>query len=372
MTRLFLASVLPILALSGCGNSSGSDDDASTGAGKGAAGGNDALHGQGGQLANEGGGASLCTPTAAGANQVPLYLVIVLDESDSMGANNPSDDKTTKYDAAAVALNTFLSDPSSKDLSASLVFFCGGGKVKCDPATYAAPAVEMQPLPATTDAFSTAIADRQTCTGTPTSAALEGAHLYAISVVDWLATEKKPGNVAVVLATDGVPTSCVSDPQGATVQVATDYYVGHAHVPTYLIGFTKTNAGIAKMNAIAKAGGTEECILADLENPETASASFVAALELVRGKATPCDFALPAPPEGAAIDVAKTNVSLTGMPTALSYSTDCATGEGWQYDSVSDPQKVVLCSNTCATVKADNTIKVTVSFGCDTVGDIPN
>ena len=84
-----------------------------------------------------------------------------------------------------------------------------------------------------------------------------------------------------------------------------------------------------------------------------------------------CDFGLPPPPNGQTLDKDRVNVAFTsgsGQETPLVYSADCSQPNGWHYDNPANPQRIVLCPNTCATAQADQNGKLTLAFGCITNG----
>jgi hypothetical protein len=87
-----------------------------------------------------------------------------------------------------------------------------------------------------------------------------------------------------------------------------------------------------------------------------------------------CDFAVPPPPDGQAIDFAKVNVQFTpgGSPPPVEYlnipggSAACGSRDGWYYDDPQKPSKIILCPTSCGSVRTNPHGKIDVLFGCAT------
>lgn len=86
-----------------------------------------------------------------------------------------------------------------------------------------------------------------------------------------------------------------------------------------------------------------------------------------------CEYDIPPPPQGEALDPKKVNVNYTPSGQAempilfVSAPGDCGVKGGWYYDDPNAPTKIVMCPTTCDTLKADTTGKIDVLFGCETV-----
>ncbi len=83
-----------------------------------------------------------------------------------------------------------------------------------------------------------------------------------------------------------------------------------------------------------------------------------------------CDFAMPTA-DGGTIDPDKVVVRYTpgsGPPRTLTHVTDiskcAANADGWYYDRVPGPSKIIFCSTLCATAGVDTTGKVEILAGC--------
>ncbi len=83
-----------------------------------------------------------------------------------------------------------------------------------------------------------------------------------------------------------------------------------------------------------------------------------------------CEFDVPPPTDGGAIDPAKVNVAYTaGGASAVDVLQDgsaaCNAGaDGWQWDATQT--KILLCGPTCDKVKADPLGSIDIVFGCQT------
>jgi hypothetical protein len=187
--------------------------------------------------------------------------------------------------------------------------------------------------------------------------------------------KRRPGEAgAVVLVTDGEPQGpaplCAGvNPEDPAViaNYAATVLSGSPSVRTFVVGLPGVNVAVA--NQIAAAGGTGAAILAT--DPSRVEDGFRDALAVVRGKAVPCDLALPPQVLSGEISHLFVNVlySKGGVPPERTLFQDptCASGEGWRYDDPSMPTKIFLCPNTCAEVQSDPQAKVEILLGCQTV-----
>jgi hypothetical protein len=137
--------------------------------------------------------------------------------------------------------------------------------------------------------------------GTPISAALGGA-------LQWASAQhtKTPNeNSVVVLVTDGQPNGC-DENIGSIAKLAADALANDG-TRTYAIGLTGSQE--ADMNQIAMAGGTTKGIfVADGANT---TQDLLDALAGIRGAILDCDFAMPVPKPGVAVEPAFINVNYT-------------------------------------------------------------
>jgi len=248
----------------------------------------------------------------------------------------------------------------------------------CDAGTYAAPAVDIAELPAVAPAILSAIAAFQPDGNTPSAPALNGAIEQAH---DWVVA-KPDHQVAVVLATDGLPSECIADPSGdpgGIRGVAAAAAAGFADTPsvrTFVIGVFAAEETDApgNLDQIATAGGTEQAFLVTTGSSTDVEQQFLDALDDIRAEGIACELQIPIPESGQP-DFARVNVYFTETDTAevLYYATDaagCDAGKGdWYYgrDDAGHPTKIIACPATCARFQAATTGKVTIGVGCLTV-----
>ncbi len=107
----------------------------------------------------------------------------------------------------------------------------------------------------------------------------------------------------------------------------------------------------------------------------TTGASFAEqlrdALVSIVGQVVSCDYSLPAPPAGETLDTNAINLVLrpsTTPPLLITRTTDPACAQGWYFDEAA--QQVRLCSETCATIKADALARAQLFFGCGSIVEV--
>jgi hypothetical protein len=353
-----LALAWTAVAWGGCAKSSGelpggtSSSSTGTSSGSGGSGGTGGLEFDGGAGGSEDSGA--CVTTSAESHRVPLDIIFLIDRSGSMSG--------PKWNGTKTALTTFVNDPASAGLGAGLVYFPAQKPDECNPQNYALLDVPIGVLPANAFALTNSIPFDALGSDTPTYPALKGALSEATAYQEAHPTHK----VIVVLATDGDPNGCnLNDiDQIAALATSARNYNG---VRTYVIGVAGST--IANLDKIAAAGGTTAAYDVTQDINE-----FAAKIAEIRTEALGCDFELPPPPNGQALDPDRVN--FTYMPKGMGSPkivpraddlADCGDLPGWYYDSNSGPTKIILCPASCATVKADDAAKVTVLFGCNSV-----
>jgi len=362
MTRTIWACVLAAMALVAC--SSGAPTD-----------GLPSEHGQGGGDGKGFGGATAeapapvsgdlaaCATSSAKGAFMPVDLVILVDQSDSMFNNY-----ATRWQPATNALSQFFGDAASQGIEASLGFFPIGAtdsQFFCSSSTYASPQVAMRALPDKAT-FTPAIGTARAVKGTPTATALAGALTYAKT--QHVSHPDHP--TAVVLVTDGLPNSCGDTADQALARLVQVAALSASQVHTYVIG---VGPALSNLDTIAQAGGTGKAILASLSSPQQTTADVQAALSTIRVESLSCDLVVPAPPDGSALDASNVNVVVTsadGKAQTLSYDKDCASGTGWHYDDPAAPKKVSLCASSCDAAKKNTASSITIAFGCATKGGV--
>ena len=349
---------------SGSSGTSGSNADGSNGGNISSGGGN------GGDGATNLGDGAACEGAVARAEKLPVQMLILLDQSGSMGDHggpSPHTNKATRWVPVTTALAGFLGDPVSAGITADLRYFPkvserqeGGDyaivpanqTLNCTKANYVTPDVPLTALP---NAAAFDFPDNATFYSTPTLPALQA----TVDEATALTASTPNAKTVIVLVTDGEPSGCT----GNTVQANADAVSGQPFL-TYVIGVGNEGG----LNQVAAAGGTDHAIVVDVAAGAAASqAQFTAAIEDIRRQALSCELPIPPPPAGKTFDRDKVNVSVsTGAgATQLTYDPTCA-GAGWRYDDATAPTLIVLCPATCEPAKNNPDTQVDVAFGCAT------
>jgi hypothetical protein len=330
----------------------------------------------------------------------PVALYLMQDRSGSMNdtENGASTDKWTQ---STTALNAFVNAPASNGLDVALGLFPQNNGT-CDPAIYAVPVVPTRRLldPVQSQAIASALTSNPPGNGggTPLEGAIRGAINFCLQ---YQATSPTGEKCVPVIITDGAPRGCNED-HAFLVSIVTEAW-NNAQLVTFAIGMDGADFGL--MNALAVAGhsdctptvpGNEAC------NVTTGGQSFTDALNLIRNTVTtyqtrtevqttalPCEFIIPTPSNGEALDLRKVNVHFTNGGTSetilqVASASECASvgNVGWYYDNPSDPQTIETCPGTCTQIKAATSDggttldasapQVDILLGCETEVAIPH
>jgi hypothetical protein len=258
---------------------------------------------------------------------------------------------------------------------------CAGGSVEgyclgrdsCTTADYATPAVPVAELPGATAALTAALAAQTPDGYTPTSAALSG----ALDQARTLAARPSTRKVAVVLATDGLPTTCQPKDIGGVAAIARQAFAATPSIPTFVIGVfaPEEQAAAGNLTQIAQAGGTATPRIVNATR--NVAASFLAALDDVRATAVACEIKVPRSSTGDPLDFANVNIRFTsgsGRETTIpgaGSAAGCKPGQqGWYYDidpTQASPTKILFCDDSCALLKSDPKGRIDLLIGCKTV-----
>jgi hypothetical protein len=309
---------------------------------------------------------SSCASDSVTAMSTPLDMYIMLDQSGSM--TDPVASGGDKWSAVTTAIGTFVQQPNLNGISVGIQYFAlepDGVDDSCTASDYATPEVEIAALPGVASQIVSSMAGHQPLTGTPTSAALQGAVNHASS---W-ASSHAGDTVVVVLATDGDPDECDSNLTDID-NIAKAGATGTPKILTFVIG---VGPDLSNLNGIAAGGGTGSAFVVGTSSGNT-NAQFLAALNAIRGTALGCTYTIPVPSSGSA-NYQEVNIIYTpgggGSPQTIPYvmsAAQCpASGNAWYYDNPSAPTEIILCSSTCGTIEADATGSVGITLGCQTV-----
>lgn len=389
ISRSLSAFVFLGLVAAGCGGKDGSEVNGGNGDGKGASasGGSLNLDPNGNGLGATNSGTVIdpdaaCAKGTASANLAGVNMFVMFDRSSSMNQaaqrNGPS-----RWQLTSTALSSFFASADAAGLNVALRFFphdmpaAGCNQDGCDANACATPLVPLGTLTAEmapTDAQEKALLDATVAAapgmagqGTPISAALSGAYQWASAQH----TKTPNENTVVVLVTDGQPNGCETNIGNISGLAAAA--LANDGTRTYAIGLTGSRE--QDMDQIAMAGGTDQGIfVADGANT---TQDLINALSGIRGAILDCDFAMPVPKPGVAVEPAFINVNYTpssGKTATLpqvSGEASCAATSGWYYDNPLNPSRIILCKSTCDSVTSDPMASLEILLGCPTSTDVP-
>jgi hypothetical protein len=345
----------------GTSSSGSGGDDASTGFGAPSGDDGTASGGFGGTGSSGGtdGGLSLlgaCSSSVSKGQEKNLDVYIMLDQSLSMAG--------PKWTGVTDAINSFVMQPLT-GVSVGIQYFALN-LASCTDTDYATPEVEIAPLPGVASKITASLAMHVPSTVTPTLAAEEGAVEHAQA---WAKTHTGDA-VIVLLATDGDPDSCniLPDPVTPVANAAMAGATGTPKILTFVIG---VGSDLTNLNQIATAGGTTSAFIVDTSSSTTVQTDFLKALNTVRGTALGCQYKIPAPAAGSAVDFTKVNVQFTNNGTStvfpqVSDKSKCpSSGNAWYYDNATAPTEIILCTSTCGSISVGGEIDIVT--GCQTV-----
>jgi Mg-chelatase subunit ChlD len=330
-----------------------------------------------------------CATSSDKTQALPPVVQLVVDTSGSMdwppgwAPTSPDDSKppgATKWDITRDALLATVGSLAG-DIALGANFYPNVQQEgdTCLANDVAAPIALLGPAgSAARSQWEAALSDVVPVGATPT----HGAYLFGLSQ---LAATKLPGNQVILLITDGTPTctlDCVCtednlpvDSQPLIDEAAQAFGSG---VRTFVIGSPGSEETRQVLSRLATEGGTASAGCSDTgprychfdmtTEPDLATA-LRDALEEIATRVRSCEYPIPEPPTGQALDPDLVNVIYTpeGRDAETiardASASDCS--EGWQYST--DGGSIVLCGSACDRVREDPTGAVEVLFGCETV-----
>ena len=328
-----------------------------------------------------------CTGEVREGERLPLDMYFLLDQSGSMSEQVQGG---SKWQVVSDSLIGFLNDAANADIGAGIGYFplqapptCMAGDPgcicipfinicfsnmggSCTGTDYATPSIPLS-LPPNHAAVAADIPKHGPGGGTPTRPALEGAMQY---VTSW-ATSNPGRKTVVVLATDGDPAGCPQNSPQDVANVAAAALTSPSAIQTFVIG---VGSSLTSLNLIAQAGGTNMAFLVDTGG--NVSQAFAAALNQIRGRATPCDFTIPSQTSQGPVDPSRVNVFFTPagatqrVPVPMTQGgvvANCSATGGWYYDDPLAPKAIKLCDATCQSLQGG---RVELEFGCKTLVDV--
>lgn len=250
-----------------------------------------------------------------------------------------------------------------------LINACLGSQLECGAADYATPAVAISSEADRSVEIVSSLGRQQPFGLTPTGPALAGALEHAQT---W-ALDHPDRQVLTVLATDGFPTECAPQAIPDIAQIAFNANSGQRPVRTFVIGvFGEEDLGFdgqARLDALARAGGTNQAVVIDADSGDVAQ-EFLTALNRIRDTAVGCEFQLTSEQ---ALDFAQVNLNVTepnGTNTDLfnvASELECGSDDGWYYvlDADGSPTQINVCPTTCDTFGSGG-VRVDLQVGCAT------
>jgi hypothetical protein len=177
-------------------------------------------------------------------------------------------------------------------------------------------------------------------------------------------------SVVVVLATDGLPTTCTPTDTKALALLAKAALEGPAHVRTLVVTPRSLDGtDLSSFDGVARAGGTGRSLVidprADFAGQLTSALTTAAAREVA------CDLAIPEPPVGAYLDYDAVNVVLDHdddrvILPRVDGASGCTARGGWYYDidpADGAPQRLNMCKSSCERADSGAT-GLRVELGC--------
>lgn len=331
-----------------------------------------------------------CTSHAdCGPDGGPCFLstclqgdTITLCETQTDCPGNPRDNPCVDFGLCA------LGDPASPT-ACVLPSTCGNGlgrcedfertctnATQCDVSYYATPAVEIGPVEDALVPIDQALSNQPPQGLTPTVPALEGAIEHSR---EWSVSHPDQ-TVVTVLATDGLPTECGPNVNGApapidqVLDIARNALDDDLPIRTFVIGVFPPGdaASLNNVNAIAVAGGTEQAVAIDAEGE--VEAEFLDALRQIRQGSLACQFQIPETDElldyfsvNLQFDSGTERQQLGFVPNQAA----CANSpNSWYYDvdaNVTRPNAIQVCPAVCDQFQAASNGSITLQLGCQTL-----
>jgi len=247
---------------------------------------------------------------------------------------------------------------------------------QCEVASYAEPAVEIGSVVNVLGPIDQALSNQPPQGLTPTVPALDGAIRHAR---EWSVSHPDQ-TVVTVLATDGLPTECGPNVNGApapidqVLDIARGGVEDELPIRTFVIGVFPPGdaASLNNVNAIAVAGGTGQAVAIDAEGE--VEAEFLDALRQIREGSLACQFQIPETDE--ILDYFSVNLQFNNGTERqqlgfVPNEAACATSpNSWHYDvdaNVSQPNAIQVCPAVCDQFKATPNGSINLQLGCRTL-----
>jgi hypothetical protein len=310
----------------------------------------------------------------------PVSLYIMFDQSWSMKMGG-----TNLWDPAVAAIKSFVNDENSKDIGVGIQFFPNSSG-SCNGTGYKTPAVAVGLLPGQASKIAQALDahDPSGNIGTPIEGALRGSTEFC----EQYQQDHPEEQCVAVIVTDGKPEydNCEKN-QTALAGIAKAAH--DAGVTTFAVGLQ--GADFTLLDKIAQQGGAPDCepgsaaYACDVSSGAMKLSDALSAIRdtlvkteiktvietRVEESKLPCEWAIPAQPEGQVFDRDKVNVRLTigdQKTTFVRVGSEAACrADAWRFDDPSAPTRILACPGACERIEAEPQAKLEVLLGCATV-----
>ena len=128
--------------------------------------------------------------------------------------------------------------------------------------------------------------------------------------------------------------------------------------------------GTVYQELVSQTGGVE----GNLCDQEFQPVFAAVAQQVIGGAALACSYTIPEPEQGQVFDRDAVNVEFedsSGNPFPVGRvdsEAECAgVSHGWYYDNPDDPNRIIVCPQTCDTIRDFEEGKVAIKFGCETI-----
>jgi hypothetical protein len=302
------------------------------------------------------------------AEHLPVDLFAVLDSSSSMAEATATG--VSKWYATKAAFRDFLAQAQpGMGFGLSLFPVPGDEQASCSSQRYRDAALPIanvsQMAQGALARLASVVPSGQTPTAPAFTAALELATTYAVSHLE--------RSVVVVLATDGLPTTCAPTDTAALAALAQEAFESAGHVRTLVVASESLSGGDRTgFERIAMAGGTGHALSIDPRADFAAQLSD--ALRATADRKVACDLALPEAPTSERLDYDAVNVLLDGDEGRTTFprvpdASGCTAKGGWYYDvdpAAGAPSRLNMCKASCERLSMA-TSKLRVELGCKTL-----
>jgi hypothetical protein len=289
----------------------------------------------------------------------------MLDQSSSM-SDSLAGGQATRWTAVGSGIEGFLAQPGSASFGLQYfglaqscpltcnvdadcggcgpcqTGFCLGGGDSCAPADYATPNVEIGPVQSVATNVMASLATHSPDTGSPTSAALQG----AVDHAGTYAGAHAEADVVALLITDGDPDECDVN-AGDINTIASTALDGAERIRTAVISL---GASQPFVDGIAQAGGTGSAAA-----PTTASAISAAITAVATGR---CALPIPANGDPTTLRLQTDDQGTIAPLGNVASAAACNGAPGFYVDSVTAPRRILLCPASCTALRSSATLTI--------------